>query len=115
LGAETVIDWDELSERLCGDDDLVGVVVDLFVEECPGWLAAIVDAVAAADAERIRTTAHALKGAAGNLSAHTVAAAASRLEILGHDRNLPACAVACAELSTECERLLGALRQRRVA
>ena len=110
-----MINWDELRERLCGDDDLVGVVVDLFVEECPGWLAAIVDAVAAADAARIRETAHALKGAAGNLSAHAVASAAARLEMMAHDGNLPACTVACAELSAECDRLLGTLRRQRVA
>lgn len=114
-GAETVIDWDELRERLCGDDDLVGVVVDLFIEECPGWLAAIVAAVAAADPDRIRATAHALKGAAGNLSAYGVAAAAARLEIIGADGNLSGSAVACAELSAECHRLLSALRQRQVA
>ena len=110
-----MIDWDELRERLCGDDDLVGVVVDLFVEECPGWLAAIVDAVAAADAERIRETAHALKGAAGNLSAQAVASAASRLETMAREGNLPACTAACDELSAECGRLLGTLRQQRVA
>jgi two-component system, sensor histidine kinase and response regulator len=110
-----VIDWDELRDRLCGDDDLVAVVVDLFVEECPGWLGAIVSAVGAADPERIRETAHALKGAAGNLSAHNVAAAAARLEMTARDGNLQACTVACAELSAECDRLLGLLRQRRVA
>ena len=110
-----MIDWDELRERLCGDDDLVGVVVDLFVAECPGWLAAIVDAVAAADVERMRETAHALKGAAANLSAHAVASAASRLETMAREGNLPACTAACDELSTECERLLRTLRQRRVA
>jgi two-component system sensor histidine kinase/response regulator len=114
-GAEIVIDWDELRDRLCGDDDLVGVVVDLFIEECPGWLAAIVAAVAAADPERIRATAHALKGAAGNLSAHGVAAAAARLERMGSEGNLSGSAVACAELSAECDRLLSVLRQRRVA
>ena len=107
-----MIDWNELRERLCGDDDLVGVVVDLFVEECPGWLATIVEAVETADAERIRASAHALKGAAGNLSAHALSAAANRLELMGRDGNIPACRLACVELSAECDRLLGTLRQR---
>lgn len=114
-GAETVIDWDELRERLCGDDELVGVVIDLFVEECPGWLAAIVAAVEARDAERIRATAHALKGAAGNLSAHDVAAAAARLETMGSEGNLSECSAACAALSAACDRLVNVLRQRQVA
>jgi HPt (histidine-containing phosphotransfer) domain-containing protein len=106
-----VIDWDELRERLCDDDDLVETVIDLFVVECPGWLAAIVDAVAAGDAERIRTSAHALKGAAGNLSAHAVAAAAGRLERMGREGGLAASTTLCAELAAECDRLLRSLRQ----
>jgi two-component system sensor histidine kinase/response regulator len=109
-----VIDWEELRERLCGDEELVGTIIDLFVEECPAWLAAVVDAVEAGDPERIRISAHALKGAAGNLSAHSLTAVASRLEHLGGERNMPACSAACAELSAECDRLLGTLRQARV-
>ncbi len=57
--------------------------------------------------------AHALKGAAGNLSAHALTALAGRLEAMGREGNLTACA-ACAELSAECDRLLGTLRQQRV-
>lgn len=109
-----MIDWNELRERLCDDEELVGTIVDLFVEECPGWMAEIVDAVETADPERICASAHALKGAASNLSAHSVTAAAGRLERLGLEGNIPACAAACAELSAECERLLGTLRLRRV-
>ena len=114
-GVDTVIDWDELRERLCGDEELVGTIVDLFVEECPAWLAAIVDAVAAADPERIRISAHALKGAAGNLSAHSLTAVAGRLEQMAGEGNLSACRTVCIELSAECDRLMGTLRQRRVA
>ena len=113
-GVDTVIDWEELRERLCGDEELVGTIVDLFVEECPAWLAAVVDAVDSGDLERIRASAHALKGAAGNLSAHSLAAAASRLESRGLEGNLIACRAVCSELSAECDRLLGTLRQRRV-
>jgi two-component system, sensor histidine kinase and response regulator len=113
-GADNLIDWNELRERLCDDEELVGTIVDLFVEECPAWLAAVVDAVEAADLERIRASAHSLKGAAGNLSAHSLTAVAGRLESLCREGNLSECNAACAELSAECDRLLHALRQRRV-
>lgn len=113
-GVDIVIDWNELRERLCGDDELVETIVDLFVEECPGWLAEIVEAVEHGDPERICASAHALKGAAGNLSAQSVTAAAARLEHLGLEGNLPVCAAACADLSAECNRLLSTLRQQRV-
>ena len=113
-GSDGLIDWDELRERLCDDDELVETVIDLFVVECPGWLATIVDAVAAGNAERIRTSAHALKGAAGNLSAHAVAAAAGHLERMGRDGDLAASTALCAELAAECDRLLRSLGQPRV-
>ena len=109
-----MINWIELRDRLCGDDELVETIVDLFVEECPAWLAEIVDAVEAADPERIRISAHTLKGAAGNLSAHALSAVASRLEHLSAEGNLPACSAVCAELSAECDRVLGSLRRPRV-
>jgi hypothetical protein len=68
----------------------------------------------AADPERIRIAAHTLKGAAGNLSAHSLTAVASRLEHLSAEGNMPACGAACAELSAECDRVLRTLRQPRV-
>ena len=114
IGVDTVIDWNELRERLCGDEELVGTIVDLFVEECPGWLADVVDSVDAADLDRIRTSAHALKGAAGNLAAHSLMAAAGRLETLGRNGDITGCSAACAELADECDRLLRTLRQPRV-
>lgn len=113
-GVDTVIDWDELRERLCGDDALVETIVDLFVDECPGWLAAIVEAVDAGDSKRVRTSAHALKGAAGNLSAHAVTAVAGRLERMAREGDLTAGSAACAELSAEIDRLMGTLRGPRV-
>ena len=59
----------ELMERLGGDTELLAEVIELFLEDCPKRLAAIKAAVDERDAELIRTTAHALKGAAGTISA----------------------------------------------
>ena len=107
-----MIDWDELNERLCGDEELVGTILDLFVDECPGWIAAVVAAVDERDAERVRRSAHSLKGAAANVAAHDVAAAAGRLEHMGREHDLRDCGVACAQLTAECDRLLITLRAR---
>ena len=107
-----MIDWDELNERLCGDEEFVGTVIELFADECPRWMAAVLAAVNDRDAERVRSSAHSLKGAAANLAAHTVAAAAGRLEHMGRDHNLADCGTACADLTAECDRLIAALRTR---
>ena len=77
------VDRDLLMERLGGDEELLIDVVRIFLDDCPVRLAAIKAAVDSRDAERIRTTAHALKGAAANLSAQGLFEAAGMLERLG--------------------------------
>jgi HPt (histidine-containing phosphotransfer) domain-containing protein len=62
----------------------------LFLEDCPARLAAIKLAIDRGDADQIRETAHALKGAAGNLSATGLFEAASTLERLGGEHRIDA-------------------------
>jgi two-component system, sensor histidine kinase and response regulator len=98
-------------ERLGGDEQLYEKVVTLFLEDCPARLAAIKSAVDDQHGERIRTTAHALKGAAGNLSAHGLYAAASTMERIGAEMRLEAASAAWRQLSAEASCLMDVLRQ----
>jgi HPt (histidine-containing phosphotransfer) domain-containing protein len=74
-------------------------------------LAQIKAAVVARDRDAIRTAAHALKGAAANLSAVPVAECASALEVMAERGTIdPLTAdAAWARLETECERLVAVL------
>jgi signal transduction histidine kinase/DNA-binding response OmpR family regulator len=101
----------ELIERLGGDAGLLKDVVKLFLEDCPVRLAAIKQAVDAQDAELIRTTAHALKGAAGTLSARGVFEAAQTLERLGAEARLEPTQAAWRALSKEAAELMDTFRQ----
>jgi len=101
----------ELMHRLGGDVDLLTDVVRLFLDDCPKRLAAIKNAVDLRDAELIRTTAHALKGAAGTLSATRVYEAAQTLERLGTDGRLEPAEAAWRTLSTEAANLMDTFRQ----
>ena len=105
------IDRVGLMERLGGDEDLLIDVVRLFLADCPVRLAAIKAAVDDRDAERIRTTAHALKGAAGNLSAQGLFDAARTLERLGTEGRLEPAEAAWRRLSMEAANVLDALRR----
>jgi HPt (histidine-containing phosphotransfer) domain-containing protein len=100
---------DELLERLGGDEQLVQEVVRLFLDDCPRRLADLKAAVEARDAEQIRTTAHALKGAAGNLSAMALFEAARTLERMAHENQLDAADAVWRQLSTEADHVLDAL------
>jgi signal transduction histidine kinase/DNA-binding response OmpR family regulator len=101
----------ELIDRLGGDASLLKDVVRLFLEDCPVRLAAIKQAVDAQDAELIRTTAHALKGAAGTLAARGVFEAAQTLERLGAESRLEPTQAAWRALSKEAAELMDTFRQ----
>jgi HPt (histidine-containing phosphotransfer) domain-containing protein len=105
------IDRDRLMERLGGDEQLLIDVVRVFLDDCPVRLAAIKAAVDSRDAERIRTTAHALKGAAANLSAQGLFEAAATLERLGVERRLDPADAAWRQLSIEATSVIEALRR----
>ncbi len=83
-------DEEKLLHRLGGDRALVAEMIQVFVEDCPMQLTAIKSAVERRDADAIRSSAHALKGAAGNISATQLFEAARTLERIGAENRLGA-------------------------
>jgi CheY-like chemotaxis protein len=106
-----VVDRASLIERLGGDEALLREVIKLFQGDCPVRLAALKAAVDGRDADRIRTEAHALKGAAANLSAAGLAEAAATLERIGAENRLAAAEAAWRRLSGEATAVLDVLRR----
>jgi HPt (histidine-containing phosphotransfer) domain-containing protein len=100
-----------LIDRLGGDVDLLADVVQLFLDDCPKRLAAISAAVEQRDAEAIRTSAHALKGAAGTIAAAAVFEAAQTLERIGAEKRLDAAEAARRVLAREAANLMDTLRR----
>jgi HPt (histidine-containing phosphotransfer) domain-containing protein len=105
------IDRAQMMDRLGGDEQLFVDVVRLFLADCPARVADIKAAVDQRDAERIRLTAHALKGAAGNLSAAGLFEAARTLERIGTENKLDAADAAWRQLSIEAANVMDTLRQ----
>jgi HPt (histidine-containing phosphotransfer) domain-containing protein len=68
-----------LYSSLSSDPDL-REIVDLFVEEMPGRVATMLQQLDAQDWDRLRRTAHQLKGAAGSYGFHALTPAAGKLE-----------------------------------
>ena len=95
-----------LMERLGGDEDLAREVFTLFQQDGPVYLARIRSAIDAGDATALQAAAHALKGAAGNLSAGPTADAARELELLAQSGDLTRAADAGRRLDHEFARLL---------
>jgi two-component system sensor histidine kinase/response regulator len=108
---EAPIDRARLMERVGGDPQLFAVICRVFLDDCPVRLAAIKVAVDERDAEGIRVSAHALKGAAGNLAATGLSEAARHLELIGAQVRMDAAGEGWQRLSAEAARVMEALQE----
>jgi len=104
-----VLDRTTLMTRMGNDIALVRKIARLFVEDCPGMLARIRQAIARGDAEALRSEAHTLKGSAANFVAPATVAAAARLEAQGRSGDLDGAKAASDVLARELRRLVTAL------
>jgi signal transduction histidine kinase/CheY-like chemotaxis protein/HPt (histidine-containing phosphotransfer) domain-containing protein len=82
----------------------------IFLEDADGLVASIRAAVHGGCAEDVRTTAHALKGAASNFNAGAVVRAAADLERMGKAGDLGEAAATLQTLEREAETMLRVLR-----
>ena len=98
-------------ERLDGDQDLLADVIAIFLDDCPRRLTAIKAAVDQGNAARIEAAAHALKGAAGNLSAAGLFDAARTLERIGAEGRLSAAEPAWRRLAMEAAYVMDTLHR----
>jgi two-component system sensor histidine kinase/response regulator len=105
------VDRGSLLQRVGGDEELLMAVVRIFLDDCPRRLAAIKGAVDSRDVEQIRTAAHALKGAAANLSAQGLFEAAKTLERLGAEGRVEPTEAAWRRLSIEAMRVIQTLHE----
>jgi two-component system, sensor histidine kinase and response regulator len=107
--ARDIFDRDGLRHRVSGDDQLMADVIRIFLEDLPPRLAAIGEAVTARNADALRRAAHALRGAAGNLSAGRLVEAARALERAGEESNMDGVDAAWDRLSGDARDVITAL------
>jgi PAS domain S-box-containing protein len=105
------VDRVELLGRIGQDRALLGEVIDAFFAEQGELKSTITKAVEDGDTEALHKAAHALKGAAGSLSAKPVFDAALNLEMMGRHGRLDHAAEALSELKRRLDKLTGALRR----
>jgi len=105
------LDRSALFQTVDGDADFLKTLVQTFLDDCPGYLAAIRTAVDDGDAEALVQEAHGLKGALGLLHAAPARRAAKHLEELGREGTLDDAPDALTALANELDRLRPALRE----
>jgi PAS domain S-box-containing protein len=102
----TQFDENELMERLGGDGEVRQEIVAIFRHSTPELVAEIRMAIESRDLTRLKSAAHTLKGAAGNLSAKRLAALAMEIEQAGHASDVALAAHYFPRLALETEELL---------
>jgi PAS domain S-box-containing protein len=104
-----VLDEGLLVSRVDSDPQLLGDLVDLFLEECPRLVGEIRGALERKDAKAVQRGAHSLKGSTSNLAAQMASEAALKLERLAQAGDLGHAESVLQELERELVRLKPAL------
>ena len=105
------VDQRSLLARLGGDETLMRDVIRLFIDDCPSHLERIRAAIDTRNSDRLRAEAHALRGAAANMSATAVVEAATALEQMGMDGRFDTAEAAWRRLAGAGEQALKQLRR----
>ena len=100
-----VFDKQELLDRVEGDEEFAGEIVDVFLQHAPEMVAKLERDIEQGDVRTISRSAHELKGAASNIAAGTLTACARRVQEAADAEDLPAVRDTFDELRTSMEAL----------
>jgi len=100
------VDFEALLQRCMGNRAFLQRIVLKFQNRLAGDMEELEHRVALGNGHEVERLAHSLKGAAANLSAETLRAAAARLEAMGRAGDLAAAPLCLAELQHESRRFL---------
>jgi HPt (histidine-containing phosphotransfer) domain-containing protein len=105
---------DRLAESMGGDDAFVAELIDQFVTDSPGLVAAARKGLEAGDADEVRRAAHTLKSNAATFGANELADCSSRLEAAAKAGQLEDGPARLEAIDEELGRVHAALRAAKV-
>lgn len=106
---ERSVNLDYLKHNVGGDAQLMGELIDIFLESGPTMLSAIKAALKTSDTKGLETAAHTLKGAASNFGGQLVVRIAKELEDRGNNHTLEGAQELVEALSQALDRMIVAL------
>jgi two-component system, sensor histidine kinase and response regulator len=109
-GLKSLVDWNAALGHVRGDVDLLRELATIFLEEWPGWIAAVRDGVHGHDLEQVCRTAHTIKGSLGTFAATSAHAAAEQIEQAAREKRSDVVNAAHGSLEREMACLLPALK-----
>lgn len=112
-GAASPIDDSKLDDlRMLSDDDgpdILGELIDIFLDDTPARLIEMANAVAVGDAEGTMQNGHALKSSCAQLGAMQLSEYCRQLEAMGRSQDITAAQPVLAAAQAEFERARAAL------
>jgi two-component system, sensor histidine kinase and response regulator len=102
---DACVNEEELLQRVDGDRAFLAEIAEIFRGDYPKQIRILQESIEAGDSERIRHTAHALKGALSNLAAEHATALATSLEGAGVSGNPSDVSRILVELEKELDRV----------
>jgi CheY-like chemotaxis protein len=99
----------ESLRQMTGGREALGQVVEMFLQEAPGRIAALSEAVERQDAHALEFAAHRLKGGAGTLGAKRLAVLCEGLEVRAREGSCAGAADVLPEVRRELDRACAAL------
>lgn len=109
LDQEVIASLRELQAE--GEPDLIGELVELFVEDMPARIAELRQALRTGDLPAVASAAHSCKGSSSNLGANALAAACDALEKAAKARTAANLAPLLAEVEAAFDQAVRALRE----
>ena len=82
------LDWSGALRNLEGDEEFLCELAEMFLQQYPGMLEAVEEAISNGSGDELKRAAHALKGSSQVVGGKAVSAAALQLEVLGREENL---------------------------
>ena len=103
--SEEVLDLDEFKERVQDDTELLLELLDIYSADFEEKRPKLQEAVSSGNAEDVRSIAHSLKGASGNISAKALRESFLQLEDKGKAGDLSGAEELLAEIDTKYDAL----------
>jgi CheY-like chemotaxis protein/HPt (histidine-containing phosphotransfer) domain-containing protein len=104
-----VFDREAMLERMEGNEKLLGVIVETFLDDIPLQIQILKDLLAAGDARGSGRQAHTIKGAAASVSGERLRAVAAKMEAAADAGEMDSFAACVEELEMQFQRLKEAM------
>jgi PAS domain S-box-containing protein len=101
---ESIVDW-ALIEEVCGDEDVIKDIVEIFLEDGPLCIESIAGAIKAKKPADIQLYAHKLKGSASHVGATRLSQTAYHLERAARKKDMAAAASLFEDVQAEFEKV----------